>query len=75
MNQQQHEIQIVHAKQFAADGDLSGLTGQFETAVHRPSVVQNYDDDDDGGGGWAEGQVLHQHITHKEGKTMIRQTK
>ena len=54
VNQQQQEIQIVHAKQFAADADLSGLTGRFEPAVHRPRVVQNDDDDDDdddGGGG------------------------
>lgn len=36
MSQQRCEIQIVQAKQFGADGDLSGLTGQPCSTVQEP---------------------------------------
>ena len=36
MSQQTWEIQIGHAKQFGADGDLSRLTGQPYCTVQEP---------------------------------------
>lgn len=60
MSQQRCEIQISQAKQFVADVDLSGLTGQPHSTVQEPPA----------GGWWSYSwsQVLYQQTTCEGGK-------
>lgn len=55
MSQQRCEIQIGQAKQFGADDDLSGLTGQPYSTVQEPWAERRWSYS------WA--QVLHQQTT------------
>lgn len=60
MSQQRCEIQIGPAKQFGADGDLSGLAGQPYSTVQEPTAERWWSYS------WA--QVLHQQTTCEWGR-------